>query len=49
MDWDKWLGGLALAAITGLTVLAYRHPKPYAKLGTVLEWIVAFTYLCTQV
>ena len=31
--------GLVLAAVTGVTFLAYKHPKGYAKLYTAFLWL----------
>jgi NhaP-type Na+/H+ or K+/H+ antiporter len=32
--WQTIIGGLALAAVTGLTIIAYRHPDGYARMYT---------------
>jgi len=35
---DKLLPGLIVAALSGLTFLAYKHPKAYQKIFTWLMW-----------
>jgi len=48
--WQTIIGGLAVAAITGLSVIAYRHPAAYARiyrplLGVLIgAWAVWFIY-----
>jgi FtsH-binding integral membrane protein len=32
------ISGLILAAVSGLAFLAYKHPKEYKKLSTILIW-----------
>ena len=34
--WQTIIGGLAVAAITGLTIIAYRHPAAYERIHTPL-------------
>lgn len=45
MDTDKWLGGLALAALSGLTFLAYKHPKAFEKLFKAIMLLIIVTFL----
>jgi hypothetical protein len=48
--WQTIIGGLAVAAITGLSAIAYRHPAAYARIYTPLvcvfvgAWVVWFIY-----
>ena len=35
---DGLIGGLILAAISALTFLAYKHPKGYSRLHTILNF-----------
>lgn len=48
--WQTIIGGLAVAAITGLSVIAYRHPVSYARIYRPLvcvlvgAWAVWFIY-----
>ena len=48
--WQTIIGGLAVAAITGLTVVAYRHPAAYGRIyrpllcALVGAWAVWFIY-----
>jgi hypothetical protein len=40
---EGFLGGLALALITGLTWLAYKHPTGYRKIATALTAVACAT------
>jgi amino acid transporter len=48
--WQTIIGGLAVAAITGLSIIAYRHPAAYARIYRPLvcmlvgAWVVWFIY-----
>ena len=48
--WQTIIGGLAVAAITGLSVVAYRHPAAYARaylplVGVVIgAWAIGLAY-----
>ena len=48
--WQTIIGGLAVAAVTGLTVVAYRHPTGYRRIYLPLiclvwgGWAVWFVY-----
>ena len=38
--WQTIIGGLAVAAITGLSVIAYRHPAAYARVYRQLVYML---------
>jgi hypothetical protein len=38
--------GLVLAALSGLTFLAYRHPRAFAPVGRLLTWVSVAIYMC---
>jgi len=46
---ETFLGGLALAVLTGLTILAYRHPDGYKKVAWPLMWVSAVALVGTAI
>ncbi len=44
----SFLGPLLVAALTGETILAYRHPKEFNYLATLLIGILGFSILYMQ-
>jgi MFS superfamily sulfate permease-like transporter len=42
--WQTIIGGLAVAAITGLSVIAYRHPAAYARIYRPLVCVLVGTW-----
>ena len=45
---ETFLGGLALAAVSGVTFLAYRHPRAYSRFRRILLFalttVIAFVF-----
>lgn len=50
--WDNVVGGLIVATVTSLTYVAYKHPRGYRRLSTVLLvalFIASLAIGCFQV
>jgi hypothetical protein len=41
----KAIGGIALAGLSAVTFVAYKHPKAYLKLSNVLSVLACVIYL----
>jgi len=46
---DKLLSGLALAALSALTFVAYKHPAGYQRLAKPIRWIVQAILLAAMI
>jgi hypothetical protein len=43
--WEGVLGALAVAAISGLAFIAYKHPSGYKRLSKAINWSVLVVWL----
>ena len=45
MDWKSFTPAAALAILTGLTIVAYRHPKSFQRIGFALIGLLTIASL----